>query len=499
MGIIIRQSFKGTVFSYLGMVIGYINMGIIMPHLFDTAQIGLIQIFAAISLIFAQFSTLGFTSVINRLFPVFRNKETHHHGFLFLALLTGLIGFIVSIIGFYILKPNIIESNIEKSPLLVEYLYLLMPLVFMRLMFTLLDNYNKVLFDSVTGTIWMEFWHKFLNLILALIFAIGWINFRQFFFGYIISVSIPVFPLIFVLIKRGEFHFKLFIDFLKPDLRKEILTVLIFGLINGMAGIIIFNLDKILINKFLTLGEVGIFGVCALFATIIKVPFNSISKISIGIIAESWKKNDTSHIQEIYYKSALNQAIIGFLILIGMLVNLDNIFSILPENYSSGKMVLVIYSLGILASTVTGIGGNITETSRYFKFSTVSLGISIVLLIGLSILLIPWLGITGAALATASTLTLISIIRVIFLKVKFGFFCFDRKIIILFLITLISFSVGFFFPKLNNLIIDILIRSILVTVVYGSLVFVFRLSPEMIQFFKQLKNSILQFYRDFRR
>lgn len=50
MGIIIRQSVRGAFWSYLGIVIGYINVGIIMPQFFDTAQIGLVQLFASVSL-----------------------------------------------------------------------------------------------------------------------------------------------------------------------------------------------------------------------------------------------------------------------------------------------------------------------------------------------------------------------------------------------------------------------------------------------------------------
>jgi len=142
MGIIIKQSVRGAFWSYLGIGIGYINVGIIMPQFFDTAQVGLVQIFISLSLILSQFSTLGFTSVINRMFPVFRNPARQHHGFLFLALVTALIGFTLSAAGFYLLKPWIVESNIQKSPLLVDYLYLLLPLVLMRLLFTLLDNYN---------------------------------------------------------------------------------------------------------------------------------------------------------------------------------------------------------------------------------------------------------------------------------------------------------------------------------------------------------------------
>ena len=478
MGIIIKQSVRGAFWSYLGIAVGYINVGIIMPQFFNTAQIGLVQIFIAVSLIFSQFATLGFTSVINRMFPMFRDPARQHKGFLFLALATGIVGFLLSVAGFFILKPWIIETNSTKSPLLVDYLFLLLPLVFMRLLFTLLDNYNKVLYDAVTGTFWLEFMHKVINLLLIVVFAFGIINFRQFFFGYIISMSIPVLPVIFVLIRRNEFHLRPNWDFLSRPVRKELLTVMGFGFVNGLASIVIMNIDKIFVNQYLSLDEVGIFGVCALFATLIKVPYNSISKISVGIIAEAWKKNDIPHIREIYQKSALNQAIAGTLIFVGIMINLDNIFEILPPVYSSGKWVLVIYSAGMLIVTIFGLASNITETSGLFRFTSLFLAISIIMQFLLSFLLIPQYGITGAAWATVITLVANVSFQAGLQHLYHGISGVNLKLLSVPIIGLIAFLAGYFLPRFP-LILDIFLRSLLVSLLFGSLIIMSKISPEL--------------------
>lgn len=477
MGIIVRQSVRGAFWSYFGIAVGYINVGIIMPQFLDTAQIGLIQIFLALSLIFSQFGTLGFTSVINRTFPKFRDPDHQNRGFLFLAMAAGFIGFALSVAGFFLLKPWIIETNLEKSPLLVDYLYLLLPLVLMRLLFILLDNYNKVLFDAVTGTFWMEFMHKVINLVLIIIFALGWFSFRQFFFGYIISLSIPVVPLIIVLIRRGEFSLKPQPGFLDIPLRRELGEVMTFGFVNGLAGILLVNVDKVFVNQYLSLEEVGIFGVCALFATLIKVPFNSISKISTGIIAEAWKRNDRAHIQEIYQKSALGQAIVGTLIFVGIMVNLHNIFRILPPEYSSGKQVLVIYSAGMLLTTIIGMASVITETSRYFRFTTYVLSLSVVIQFILSFLLIPRFGITGAAVATVTTLILYFLAQAVLQYIAFGISGISLRILKVLLAGSVAFILVCCLPHLS-LIQDILIRSGLVIFVFGFLIYIMKISPD---------------------
>lgn len=483
MGIIARQSVKGAFWSYLGIVIGYLNVGIIMPQFFDTAQVGLVQLFASVSLIFAQFGTLGFTGVINRLFPFFRDQQTRHNGFLFLLLVTGFLGFSLCLAGFIVLKPWIIESNLERSPLLVDYLWLLMPLVLMRILFLLLDNYNKMLYDAVTGTFWMEFAHRVINLVLILLVALKWINFPQFFTGYVLSMSLPVVPVILVLMRRGNFSLKPHLDYPDHKLRSDIRSVMVFGFLNGLASVVLMNIDRIFVNQYLSLNDVGIFGVCALFASLIRVPFTSISKIATGIIAEAWKIDDRHHIREIYRKAALNQAIAGTLAFTGLLVNLDNIFKILPPDYSSGKWVLVIYSAGMLINTVIGLAGNITETSKYYRFNTLFLLLCILIQFGLSYLLIPPFGITGAALATVITIVLNSTFQSLLQKLAFGITGITGKIPLVILSGILSYAVGRMLPVLP-LVYDILLRSLLTASIFLILVVVLKASPDMNAFLR---------------
>lgn len=478
MGIIIRQSVKGAFWSYLGIVIGYINVGIIMPQFFDTAQIGLVQLFASVSLIFAQFGTLGFTSVINRMFPHFRNPERKHNGFLFLAVATGVTGFLVTAAGFYVLRPWVVESNLERSPLVVDYLWLMVPLIFMRILFSLLDSYNKVLYDSVTGTFWLDFMHKVINLTLIILFALGLVDFRFFFMGYVVSMSLPVIPVISVLIRRGHFNLQPRLSYLTPGLQRETGRTMLFGFVNGLAGVILLNVDKVFVNQYLSLSEVGIFGVCALFATLIRVPYNSISRIATGIIAEAWKRDDRDLIRQIYRKAATNQAIAGTLVFAGILVNLDNIFRILPPVYGDGRMVMVIYSAGMLINTVIALAGNITESSKYFGFNTLFLTISIVIQALLSVLLIPRFGINGAALATSITLIINSLLQATLQKVAFGIYGVTSGIMLVFLAGFAAIAAGILLPRMP-LIPDILCRSGLVILIFSALTLLMKLSPEL--------------------
>jgi len=60
------------------------------------------------------------------------------------------------------------ENNAEKSRLFSEYIYLLIPLTFFTLQYTIPDSYNKLLYDAVFITFLSEFLERLL--IFAIVF-----------------------------------------------------------------------------------------------------------------------------------------------------------------------------------------------------------------------------------------------------------------------------------------------------------------------------------------
>jgi len=303
-----------------------------------------------------------------------------------------------------------------------------------------------------------------------------------------------VIPVVYVLIRRNNFNLKPHPEFVRPPLKREIGSTMVYGFINGLASIILLNVDKVFVNQYLSLDEVGIFSVAVLFSSIIRVPYNSVAKIATGIISEAWKRQDTKHIKEIYQKASLNQAIIGILIFAGIVANLDNIFTILPGVYGSGKAVLVIYSAGILVNTVIGLAGNITETSRYFRFNTLFLGISIVVQFLLSYLLIPRMGITGAALATVITLVCVSLFQAGLQLIAFGIHGLNRKLLVVVLAGIAGYGAGMLLPRLP-LVPDIMVRSALVAGVYATVIYIPGVSPEVNTLVSQIGQRVKNLFK----
>ncbi len=186
MGVIQKQSIKGAIFSYMGVAVGFVVTGIMFPRILSTDEIGLLKLLVSFSILFAQLGSLGFQSVINRLFPYFRDKSSGHNGFLTISLGVIVIGFLLAFGALETLKPILIKNNIEDSSLFVEYIQYLVPLLFFTLFFNTLDSYNKAIYDAVLGTLLKEFIQRILILVALLSYFFNLISIHFFSHGFLI-------------------------------------------------------------------------------------------------------------------------------------------------------------------------------------------------------------------------------------------------------------------------------------------------------------------------
>src|SRR4051794_12704479 len=95
MGIVIRQSIKSSIVSYLGVVIGTVNLLWLYTRFLSTEQIALTRVLLGASLLFATFSQLGTTQITDRFFPHFKDDSRKHNGFLIFLLFYPLVGFLL--------------------------------------------------------------------------------------------------------------------------------------------------------------------------------------------------------------------------------------------------------------------------------------------------------------------------------------------------------------------------------------------------------------------
>ena len=479
MGVIKRQSIKGTAYSYIGTVLGFITAGLLFPRFLATEQIGLLSLLASYATLFAVFANLGFNSVITRLFPYFRDPDNQHHGFFFLTTVVTMCGYLLSVLLFFLLKPLIIKDSIEQSPLFTEYLYLVPFLTFFLLVYSIFDSYNRALFNATYGTFLTEVLQRSAVLLILILYLTGLTNFHLFVILYIVALCLPGILIFYPLIRKKQVFVAPQLSFIRKDLRKEIINVSTFGIIIGYSNIIIQRVDTIMINSMIDLRAAGIYSISLLFGSIVALPSRSLYRISTTVISDAWKRSDIETIKSVYYKSCLNQTIIGGLVFAGIWANISNVFHILPSEYLSGKYVIFFFGLSALVSMMSGICSqiiNLSKSYRYNTWFTFAFGLTVVVT---NLILIPRLGISGAALAALISNFSYHLLQIVFLYLKYKLFPYDLNIVIAILITVITYLFSLLIPELSNFIFDIFVRSIVMILVFGFLVVILKVSKDV--------------------
>lgn len=488
MGIIIKQTIKGTIYSYLGILIGFLAVNFIQPNSLTPAQVGLLGILTNFSMMFAQFAILGFNGTA-RYFPYFRSEEKKHHGYLFLACMVSLLGIILFVVLAYFFKDDIITERWKYVPpghqpiknlLFEKYYWYLVPLTFFTLFFNVFDLYARMLYNITTGLILREFTKRVFVLLTVLLVYFKLVKFDSFMELWLVANIIPTAQIIFRLIKNKQFFWRPDFKFLDRNLSIKLISICFFTILTGSSPIIIQNIDTYFVLKNFGLGAVGIYTIAFYFATIIALPSRSLYSIAYTVISEAWKVNDLENIKTVYTKSCINQIIGALFIFILIWANIDNIFQVLPPAYKGGKYVVFFVSIGLLIDSATGVNGVILSSSKYFKydalFNLLLVGVTIVS----NIILIPIYGFTGAAMAVTITFFIFNLFRYIFILVAYKMQPFKiQSLLAVVTGVLVYYLSVWIIPHMQNFIVDTIVRTAFITVLYLPAVYYMKLSDDI--------------------
>lgn len=470
-GIVAKQTIKGSIFSYIGILIGGINVALLFPRIFAEEQIGLINLFVAISSMAAPFASLGINGSTNFFFVWFKDKQKQHHGYFLFMLLVSLIGFLLFTIIYFLFRDTILSTKGEPSQLILSNDFYIIPLTLFIMAYSAMDVYSGVLRDTVLGTIFQEFVLRLITMLLILLYFFKIVTFDSFLFWYVLSVGIPPIAMIFVLQKRGEIFWSLPKSDMIKSYRGKIFFVSLFYVVSGFGSLMVTFIDRYMINYYIGLKSTGIYSITSYFGSIVEVPRKSMGKIAIPLIADSWKNNDRAALQLFYKKSSLMQTMFGLFIFIGIWVNIDSILSILGERYADGEFVIFWIGLSVVFSSIFGVGAQILLNSVKYKtytYITLALG---ALVIGTNIIFIPLMGIVGAAFASAIAKLVFSILLIVILKFYFNIQPFTRNLFYAIGTAVVAYYCGYFVPSTPYMIVTIAVKSGVVSVVYFGILY----------------------------
>jgi O-antigen/teichoic acid export membrane protein len=492
MGVGIRQSILTSIISYVGVVIGYINLLYLYPKFLAPEQIGLLRTIQDAALLFTPFAIFGLGQSIIKFFPHFSSQEKKSANFITLILTLALVCYGLFFITFMVFRNFFISFFEKNAPNIIQYTPLILWLTFFLLFITLLEQYSRSLLKIAFPSFLREVGIRLLQGVLVTIYFVGWISFEQFLLISVVLYIVLLITLAMFLIYEGQLRLNFDYHSFPRVKLKEIFTFSALSFVGTSAMILIGKMDSVMVTGMLGLAANAIYTTAFYMATVIEIPKRAITTTASPLIARAFEKNDLEEVRSIYKKTSINQFIIGALLLIGIWANLPNLFKLMPrgEYYQAGAFVVTIVGCGKLLDMVFGPSSEIIGLSKHYWFNLVVITLLAGIVIAANALLIPALGVEGAAYGTVLALTVYNLSKFIFVYAKLGLQPFTANTIKVLVIGVSTAFLNLVLPSLEHPVLDILYRSFLITLVFGGLIVITQSSKEVNSIFFSSINKL---------
>ena len=477
MGVIQRQGIKSSLLNYFSIFIGALSIVFVYPQ--ALAAYGLITFLTELAIFTSALAAWSLPTLMIKFFARFEDKNNNNNGFLAGAILANLLGFII-FAGLYVALRGYIlafyadKSDLEKSN--IDYL-----LVFTFLLSWInLFNYYCALFQRLVISALADFLSKVARPLLIILYLSGYLSVTEIIQGLVLAYTGIILVLIMYIKRMGKLFLNLNFAHIDKKLGWEMLRYS-----GGATLLILFStlglqLDRITVSVYLDMQANGIYGMAQFISNLIAIPLVTLGGIIAPIVVKHFGENKRAEIQDLYQKSTELLAMVGAYIGLGIILCIDDLYQ-MTDNYSAlAGSVSVVIGL-VIAKILDNLGGIsrwILEFSDKYHWGILFMGISVLINISLSIMLIPKYGLLGVAGANFGAVGFYTLARVGILyhfyqlwplTLKIGY-SLGLGIILYFVIDFINIQIS---PLWN-----ILVKGALLTLLYLPAGYYLRLSGE---------------------
>ena len=496
MGVIAKQSIQGTIVTYLGVAVGFVTTFFVLTRFLTAEEIGLARVLVDAATLFIGLAQLGTSSSIIRFYPHFKGsgvtteqaQSVSDHGFFFWTILIPLVGFALFAVIYCACYTPLSQWFGEKSPLFLEYYYMVLPMAFFMLYQTVFETNANVRMHIVVPRAVRELITRIGLLIAYMLYAFDVVNIDGFVVTLCSVYAVAMLCNIIYLFSLGQVSLRPDWRFLRnnPELVKQYALYTGFLLVSALASVLAPTLSSFFITAEMGLNYTGIFAIATYIAVMVSIPYRSVTAIAAPQLATAIKNNNHSEITHLMQQVSSNLLLIGGMILCAIWLNIDLIFHILPngEIYIPARSVVLILGTSQLFIAVCSFTSSALNYSRYYAFSLLFSFTLTILSILLNNILIPRLGMEGAAMSNLIAYAIYFILIVLTVRFTIKAPTFTRQHLKILILIVLILNLNFLWLKylpINNIWISSIIRT-LVLMGGGCAVAWFKnLSPEIKQ------------------
>jgi O-antigen/teichoic acid export membrane protein len=484
MGVVSSQSFKNLISTYTGFAIGALNVLILYPYFLSQEYYGLVTFLLSAANLIWPFLAAGFHNALIRFYSAYQTRKDQDT-FLSYALIVPLVtGTFIGLISWWLYDWILVYFS-DKNQLIQPYAWLIVPLGVLNAYFEMFYSWVKVFLKSVFGNLMKEIFHRLAITVLLALLYFDHIQVEDFIYylSAVYLLRVLVIGLYALRVYSPNFQLKSL-----PNYR-SVLSYSSLILLAGFIAVALFDLDKVMIEYFMSVENVPIYGIAVYIAAVIAVPVKAMNQIAKPLTASYINEDKLKPLEDLYQRSSITLLIISGFIFLLIVCNLDQIYAIIPEEYRGGYSIVIWIGLIKVFDNLLGNGGSILYYSDYYKVTLIGGLIIVVLAVVFNVLLIPVYGILGAGIATFLAFLLYDLLKLILVYKRFRIIPFSLKtfyvIILLSSLYLIFAYWHFGFHPL----IDITLKSLIITTLFIFLVMRFQLSEDLTALVRSIRKK----------
>ena len=426
MGIVARQSIKGTIATYIGVAVGIVTTFFIQTKALQPEQIGLIDILLQCSLLFSGLAQLGTNSSAMRYYPYFKDEERRDHGFFGWTLLVPLIGFTLFLLAFFLFKGSIVHFFTKDAEvgadLFAKYVNFVIPLAFFMLYISVFETNSNLLLRIVLPKFIREVGLRVGTLVIYLLYFYKVFDFDGVVVSFCVLYGLATLINVVYLFSLKRVSFKIERNFITSQLKRDFLFYTLFMITAALAGNMIPMLSKFFVAGKTGFHLAGVFTIATNIAAVVEMPYRSLGAISRPHISEAMAKQDVKQADALCKGVALHQFIAGTFVFFLIWINIDFLFDLLPNGdiYRLGKWAVLILSLSRLIYSTLGVVTTALSYSKYYYYSLIFTILLAGMSLGLNEWWVPKWDINGGALANMVSYLVYFVLLLAFIKWKIG-------------------------------------------------------------------------------
>ncbi|TFH94238.1 polysaccharide biosynthesis protein [Porphyromonas levii] len=408
MGIVFRQSFKGTIINLIGVGIGFITTFFVVTELLTPEEIGLTRVLVEAATLVGGYALLATNSSAIRYYPYFRTTDGKDGGFLRLLLIIPLIGILIFGALYLFLRAPLVHFFAPKSggvDLFQNYYYVVLPLMLFITYQTVLEVYCSLRQRIAIPKLSREVILRLLLLFAYLVYGFGMLDFRGFIAIFVLSYGVMMGVTLLYSFRIAPNALGAPIVIPEGKVQRDFRNYTLFTVLSAMGSSIVQRLDLFMVSSELGMASAGVYTIAFFIVAVVEMPSRSLSAMSAPLASAAIHSGDYREVNRIFREVSNNQLLIGSALLLLIWINVGTIFWVIPNSavYIQGKWVIFFLGLGKLVDLSFSFGNAILRYSKYYFWTLAYTIIVMVVTILLNLYFIEYWGITGAAIATMIT------------------------------------------------------------------------------------------------